>query len=534
MQYLALLAGLLASTAAVPTSDTLKVCDYLYQKYPNFLAYDTLGLSALKTVANASQYTEINSVYWNNENSYAYRAACAFFPDNAEKVSDAVKQLNRYPSVKFGLKSGGHNPAPGFSAVDQGVLISFEPNLASTTRTADGNHFLVGPGAHWGDVYKEAGKTQQIVVGGRLGHIGVGGFVLGGGLSYYSAQYGLACDNVDNFEVVLADGTITNANRTSEPELFFSLRGGGNQFAIVTQMTMQAHPEGVNGQVWGGIRAYSSEKRHELFRAVTNFIRTYPDAKAAIIPVFQFGLPLNLLNAVTGPIVFFFYDGPTPPSSVFAEFEAITPLVSDTSTKSYYDLSQEAGGAGLNGFGNSFREVTVQNLPEDMMVDYLDVYWNRTYKRVLTDGLEQPLDVQLVGFTPQPVSVRIAEASQAQGGNALGLDPKNGDRIWIENQFLWASGPLCKERCPQYSKDLSEDLLQWQKKTYGNVPPTNYQSGDLSFINYNPMFMNDAAPDQDVYTSYGSDNLRRLQAAKKHYDPTGFFTNRQGGFKLPA
>lgn len=57
MQYLALLAGLLASAAAVPTSDTLKICDYLYQKYPNFLAYDTLGLSALKTVANASQYT---------------------------------------------------------------------------------------------------------------------------------------------------------------------------------------------------------------------------------------------------------------------------------------------------------------------------------------------------------------------------------------------------------------------------------------------------------------------------------------------
>jgi hypothetical protein len=51
---------------------------------------------------------------------------------------------------------------------------------------------------------------------------------------------------------------------------------------------------------------------------------------------------------------------------------------------------------------------------------------------------------------------------------------------------------------------------------------------------YNPLFMNDAAPYQDVYTSYGSTNLARLKAAKKTYDPTGFFTNRQGGFKLPA
>lgn len=48
--------------------------------------------------------------------------------------------------------------------------------------------------------------------------------------------------------------------------------------------------------------------------------------------------------------------------------------------------------------------------------------------------------------------------------------------------------------------------------------------------------MNDAAPDQNdaIYNSYGSDNIARLKAVKAAYDPTGFFTNRQGGFKLPA
>lgn len=51
---------------------------------------------------------------------------------------------------------------------------------------------------------------------------------------------------------------------------------------------------------------------------------------------------------------------------------------------------------------------------------------------------------------------------------------------------------------------------------------------------YNPLFMNDAAPDQDVYSSYGPASLARLKSIKKVYDPTGFFTNRQGGFKLPA
>lgn len=63
-----------------------------------------------------------------------------------------------------------------------------------------------------------------------LGDVGVGGLTLGGGLSFLSTQYGLACDNVVNYEVVLADASIVNANATSNPDLFWALKGGGNQF----------------------------------------------------------------------------------------------------------------------------------------------------------------------------------------------------------------------------------------------------------------------------------------------------------------
>lgn len=57
---------------------------------------------------------------------------------------------------------------------------------------------------------------------------------LGGGLSFLSTQYGLVCDNVVNFEVVLADASIVNANATSNTDLFWALKGGGNQFGRST------------------------------------------------------------------------------------------------------------------------------------------------------------------------------------------------------------------------------------------------------------------------------------------------------------
>lgn len=170
------------------SNDTMAVCQRLASQYPDIVAFDPLLDAANQTPALDAAYEETNTVYWNAQNS-EYRAACALLPENADQVSSAVRLLNDYPSVKFALKSGGHNPAPGFSATDGGVLISFEPNLNSTVRTDDGKHFIVGAGARWSSVYETASETNQILVGGRLGHIGVTGFIVGGGLSYYSAQY---------------------------------------------------------------------------------------------------------------------------------------------------------------------------------------------------------------------------------------------------------------------------------------------------------------------------------------------------------
>lgn len=480
MLFALALSSLLTLSSASVVADTQAVCSYLYAKYPNYLAFDPLGSNSLQTLSNASVYNNINSVYWNAQNSQ-YRAACAFFPGNAQQVSDAVKILNQFPSVPYALKSGGHQPAPGFSATNGGVLISFEPNMAATVRSDDGKHFFVGPGARWGDVYNVTGRTNQIVVGGRLGHIGVAGLTLGGGLSYYSAQYGLASDNVDDFEVVLANGTITHANRTLNSDLWWALRGGGNQFAIVTNFKLQAHPAGINGQVWGGVRLYNLDKAPALFSAVQKFTENYPDTKAAIIATFIFGGPLNIINAFTGPLFFFFYDGPTPPAGIFDDFDAIESISNDTQTRSYWSMSQEAGGASMTGFGNSFRVNTVPNLPHDQMVDYYNASLKFTETQSFNDSLMNLLDIQIMGFDVQPLSHKIAQASQDNGGNCLNLDPAHGDRVWIENNLLWLNR-LCDSTCPDLSRHQADQSLAYMKANQNGVPPTNYVSGDIDEI----------------------------------------------------
>ncbi|PVF95633.1 FAD-binding domain-containing protein [Serendipita vermifera] len=102
----------------------------------------------------------------------------------------------------------------------------------------------VGAGEHWWYVYAAAKQHGVIVVGGSSYSVGAaGGWVLGGGHSSLSPQYGLGVDNVVQFEIVTPDGEVRTANAYKNKDLFWALRGGGPGFGVVTKVTYKTHPD---------------------------------------------------------------------------------------------------------------------------------------------------------------------------------------------------------------------------------------------------------------------------------------------------
>ncbi|KAL4873646.1 hypothetical protein BDV12DRAFT_207486 [Aspergillus spectabilis] len=511
----------LASLALAVDPAAVTVCEFLHKTYPDITIWDPLGGHGSATPSEIDTFNNTLTEYWNQLNG-DNRPTCAFYPSNADQVSVAVKQLNQHPEVEFALKSGGHNFNVGFSSTDGGVLISFNENLSSTIRSVDGESFEVGTGGRWGDVYEETSKTNQVVVGGRLANIGVGGFILGGGLSYYSAQYGLACDNVINFEVVLGDGNIVNANSTSNPDLWWALKGGGNRFGIVTKFTLQAHPLGDNGQVWGGIKLYSTARRGQIFSALSDLIRTYPDKKAAVIPTFG----VSLIDTI---MLFFYYDGPSLPANAFAGLDRIPALLDMTNQTTYTEMTNLAGGAKMAGYTAAAHVNAFPNMEKLKMNLLLEAQW-QTYKKKARADSSRNIKFTTATFATQPLPACIAEAGIANGGNTLGLNPDHGDFLWMENTVLWEDA-VCDAACPEMLHDIGDTTQETFQARFAGTKPTNYKYGDLDFISVNPLFMNDAADYQDVYSSYGEENKAKLIKIAKKYDAGGFM-NRQGGWNL--
>ena len=82
-----------------------------------------------------------------------------------------------------------------------------------------------------------------IIVGGSRFSVGAaGGYPQGGGHSSHSPLYGLAVDNILEIDVVTADGKLLTANKCSNEDIFWALRGGGGgTFGIVTRIIYKAH-----------------------------------------------------------------------------------------------------------------------------------------------------------------------------------------------------------------------------------------------------------------------------------------------------
>ncbi|KAJ6533011.1 hypothetical protein B0H19DRAFT_1187193 [Mycena capillaripes] len=210
--------------------------------------------------------------------SSSQNSTCSVEPTTVSDVSRVVNEIVGDTRSPFAIKSaGGHATNIGFSST-LGVQIAMT-KFIDLTYDAANQTVSLGPGLTWDQAYKQLDLFNVTVVGGRVPGVGVG-LVLGGGYSWVTNQYGLGIDNIVSLDV---------------PDLFFAMKGGLNNFGVVTKFTLRAHAQ---PSIWNAA----------VIQALADFSLNNTDPKAQ----------LAAAQVVTGPapgweIIFFYGEGTQAP-----------------------------------------------------------------------------------------------------------------------------------------------------------------------------------------------------------------------------
>ncbi|KAF2279122.1 FAD-binding domain-containing protein [Westerdykella ornata] len=489
---------LLTASTAVVNADT---CDEV----------EALGTIEVSRPLNPTYITE-QAQYWSTSCS-ALKPTCILFPRSASQVSQILTHLST-TNEPFAIKSGGHNPNNYFSSVSGGPLISTQhlshAYLDPTTGILD-----AGPGNRLDGIAAKLQGTGWTFVGGRIGNTGVGGLVLGGGLSYMSAQYGWAASNVLAYELVFANGTIANVTATSHADLFKALRGGLNNFGIVTNYRLQARRQ---GDVWGGNLVFplrSDDTDKKLLAAVRDFTEYNTDDKAAVIVTAE----RANLNLVDSWILFLFYDGGTPPEGTFKNFTDIGPLLDTCRTRTYADLMASSNWAVVKA---SVVDIATETIPlpsranKAKVMDALHAHWRNVSSTAL--GLDVPGIVASIAWQPFPR--RIAQQAKRLGPDLIDADDEV-DRIIIEMNYSFL---------PQSQYERMADTVQ---ATYEGVRKSvlGWQADGTLPQAYLPLFANYGFYRQDYFGRLRPENRALARRVAQEVDPNGLFRTRTGGWR---
>jgi len=193
-------------------------------------------------------------------------------PTDPEDVISAVG-FAREQDLVIAVRSGGHSVG-GFSTCDGGMVIDLS-RMRGATVDPERREVRTNGGAHLRELDEAAQAVGLACPVGVVGHTGVAGLTLGGGMGRLQRKYGFTIDNLLSVDLVTADGRLLHVSDEENADLFWGIRGAGANFGIVTSFRFRVHQLGP--AVTQGWVAHPIERAHEVAAMYGELATTVPD-----------------------------------------------------------------------------------------------------------------------------------------------------------------------------------------------------------------------------------------------------------------
>jgi FAD/FMN-containing dehydrogenase len=232
------------------------------------------------------------------------RPAAIVRPRNASEVATAIC-FGRDHDLEITVRSGGHSLAgltgrAGGLVVDLSAMRGVDVDPERRTARANG-------GALLGELDVAAQAHGLVCPVGVVGHTGVAGLTLGGGVGRLQRQFGLTIDNLAAVELVTADGRLVRTSETVEPDLFWGMRGAGWNFGIATAFELRLHPFGPD--LHRGIVVFPATEIQAAWGVFRDYAPHAPDAVSLIFGIDRAGPDASYPDELIGrPIAYLAYN----------------------------------------------------------------------------------------------------------------------------------------------------------------------------------------------------------------------------------
>jgi FAD/FMN-containing dehydrogenase len=413
------------------------------------------------------------------------RPALVVQPVSAGDVRETIRFVGAN-GIQLSVKGGGHNIA-GTSLADGGLTLDMS-QMRSVEVDPERRVAYVGPGCLLGDIDRATQAHGLATVLGWISETGAAGLTLGGGMGYLTRRFGWTVDNLEEVEIVTADGAVRRAAVDDHEDLFWAIRGGGGNYGVVTRFTFRLHD--VGPEMTGGLIVWDADKADDVLALYRELSETAPR---------ELTLAVTMRLAPPGPFI------PEP----WHGKPAIGILACHTG-----DLSQaEKDLAPIRSLGKPLADVIVQkryveqqSMLDGTQPDGMHYYWKSEFFPGLSNELLETYREHAAAIASPMSQILIFQLGGALADHDAD-DTAFGNRDAAYSFFAAGSWP---PGSPDEDKHLA-----WVRTSWEAIRP--YSTGG-NYVNWQTADEDDSRV-QEAYRG----GLEKLATIKATYDPDNLF-----------
>ncbi|KAI9643585.1 hypothetical protein NHQ30_008207 [Ciborinia camelliae] len=407
-------------------------------------------------------------------------------PSSESDCQKIVQWASKY-SVPFVTKSGGHSE---WSTIDDnGIIIDLslykgvEVDTNSQTATLKGSILSKDAAVALAD----AGFFTALGNGNTVGAIP---YFLGGGASVTSSVTGFGSDQILSAHMITAKGELLDVNDKTHPGLLYAIRGAGQFFGLITQLTVKLHPLQAlgndQGVIWVGSFVFPLARAREVASVMKDLMDDDRYATAGLMMIMA---PPPARNPCL--VISTRYTGnPDDATEAYKVLYDLKPIVANGAAVPIQNASDGREALAAKGGFKRFDIVGLQRFDQEAFLQSIDVWTEMVTE--CPDAINTAFNFQ---WDSRPVKTPDFESAMCLH-----------DIRYYQNNLIWHTDVKNRAKVDEYNAKCITIMRGDDVATF-----VDFQNGTRD------------GPIERRYR--GEERLARLKALKQEWDPTGVFTS---------